>query len=253
MEALSPEFYKSRIVSLDTELEVGETFWIRGIPFYALLLREPHKGEAVTVVDVKGREFRVRLLEITSEGAKAFVFEEQPPTEPPFELWLLQALPDKERMEFIIQKATELGVHVIIPFKSSRSISLEEREAKQPKAHRWPSIILKAAKQCRRAFLPILVPYCSFEEAIKMVGETFCKIMLYEKAKTRLREAIANYQKPSKVAVMVGPEGGWSEEEVNKAMLRGFNPCSLGGRILRTETASLVACALVLFYWNGLG
>lgn len=250
---MSLETYRSRTVSLDIELEVGETYWITGPAFGALLLREPRRGEAVTVVDVKRREFRARILEITTEGAKAFVFERQAPTEPPFELWLLQALPDKERMEFIIQKATEIGVHVIVPFKSSRSISLEERESKQPKAHRWPSIVLRATKQSRRAFLPILVPYCTFEEAVDMVDETFCKIMLYEKGDLSFRQAIAKYQNPSKVAVMVGPEGGWSEEEVNKAVLNGFIPCSLGGRILRTETASVVACALVLFYWNGLG
>lgn len=250
---MSFENYKSRTISLDMELQIGKTFWIKGIPFYALLLREPRRGEAVTVVDIKGREFRVRLLEITPEGAKAFVFEQQPRTEPPFELWLLQALPDKERMEFIIQKATEIGVHVIVPFKSSRSISLEERESRQPKAHRWPSIILKAAKQSRRAFLPILVPYCTFEEAVKMVDDTFCKIMLYEKTNMSFREAVANYPNPSKVAIMVGPEGGWSEKEVNTAILHGFTPCSLGGRILRTETASIVACTLALFHWNGLG
>lgn len=250
---MSLETHKSRTVSLDIELEVGKTYWITGPPFSALLLREPRWGEAVTVVDVRGKEFRARLLEITLEGAKVLVFEQQPPTEPPFELWLLQALPDKERMEFIIQKATEIGVHVIVPFKSSRSISLEEREAKQPKAHRWPSIIVKAVKQSRRAFLPILIPYCTFEEAIKMVGETFCKVMLYEKAKVSFREALANYPNPSKVAIMIGPEGGWSEEEVNTALLNGFLPCTLGGRILRTETASIVACALALFYWNGLG
>jgi 16S rRNA (uracil1498-N3)-methyltransferase len=249
---MSLEIPGPRIILIDKELQINEKFTLEGSSFQALLLREPRRGEAITVVDQKGKEFRARLLEITSEKAKAIVFEEQSSTEPSFELWLLQALPDKERMEFIIQKTTELGVHVIIPFKSSRSISLEEREARQRKAHRWPQVALRATKQCRRAFLPYVAPYCDFKEALKSIKPSFLKIMLYENAHLKFREALATVSKPEGIALLVGPEGGWTEEEVDYARKEGFLPCKVGNRILRTETAAIVACALILFHFNEL-
>jgi len=241
-----------RVILVEKELKLNEEFFIKGPSFQALLFREPRIGEAITVVDLKGKEFRARLLEITSEKAKVVVFEEQLCTEPSFELWLLQALPDKERMELIIQKTTELGVHVIIPFKSSRSISLEEREVRQKKAHRWPHVALRATKQCRRAFLPYVAPYCNLQEALESVDPSFFKIMLYENAEVKFREALSTLSKPKGIAILVGPEGGWKEEEVDCAKKVGFLPCKVGNRILRTETAAILACALTLFQFNEL-
>jgi len=239
-----------RIIRVHFPLAVGDVFSIGGPAFEALLMREPRIGEAVTVVDSEGREFRTRVLELSPREARAMAFEEQPPTEPPFELWLLQALPDKERMEFVIQKATEIGVHVILPFKSARSISLQERESKQPKAHRWPKVALRATKQCRRAYLPYIAPFCGFEDALLAARDAPLRIMLYERSRTSLSKLLESLDSPQRVALMVGPEGGWDEEEVREAQREGFLLAGLGGRILRTETASLVALSLLVHRWE---
>jgi len=236
------------------ELEVGMRIDLRGDPFTALLLREPHLGEAVTVTDPSGREFRARVEALEAGEARLFVFEElTPPTEPSVDLLLLQALPDKERMELIIQKATELGVKAIVPFKSLRSISLQEREARQPKAHRWQHVALRATKQCRRAYLPYVAPYCTFREALQLAEGADLKIILYEGEKGRgLRELLEGVSPPRKVALLVGPEGGWEAEEVEEASERGFVPVGMGGRILRTETAAITACAILMYEWGDL-
>ncbi len=240
-----------RVIRVPFPLALREVFTIEGPAFEALLVREPRIGEAITVVDSQGKEFRVRILELSPGEAKVLAFEEQPQTEPPFELWLLQALPDKERMELVIQKATEIGVHVILPFKSARSISLQERESRQPKAHRWPRVALRATKQCRRAYLPYIAPFCTFQDALSAVRDVSLKIMLYERSEVSLCKLLENLDFPQRVAIMVGPEGGWDEEEVKEAQREGFLLAGLGGRILRTETASLVALSLLVYRWDG--
>jgi 16S rRNA (uracil1498-N3)-methyltransferase len=155
-------------------------------------------------------------------------------------------------MELIIQKATELGVSAIIPFKSERSISLEEREAKQRKAHRWQEIAVKAVQQSRRGKVPRVGPYCSFHEALKIGEGEALKILLWEKEGEHLKDALRRFT-PQKIYVMVGPEGGFAEEEVSLAKERGFVPVKLGQRILRTETAAITLVGIVQYQLGDLG
>jgi 16S rRNA (uracil1498-N3)-methyltransferase len=226
---------------------------LKGDLFSALDRRQPYRGEVITVQDASGKAFRGRIVELTKDQARVFIFEEmREPIEPPFDLFLFQALPEKERMELIIQKATELGVSCICPFKSRHSISLEEREATQPKAHRWQQIALKAAKQCRRASLPVVAPYCSFEQALELAQPLELKVMLWEREQTSLSRLLRNMPAPKGIALMVGPEGGWAEEEVRQAWAAGFFSAGLGGRVLRTETAAIAACAILQYEWGGL-
>jgi 16S rRNA (uracil1498-N3)-methyltransferase len=226
---------------------------LEGGPFNALLAREPRRGEIITITDAAGKEFRGRIDKLGDDRARCHIFEAlQEPTEPPFDLVLFQALPDKERMELIIQKATELGAKAIVPFKSKHSISLREREAVQPKAHRWQPIALKAAKQCRRAIVPWVAPYCSFEGALEQARPLELKLLLLEKEEERLASLIRNMPPPKNIALMVGSEGGWDTREVGQARREGFFSVGLGGRILRTETAAIAACAILQYEWGGL-
>jgi 16S rRNA (uracil1498-N3)-methyltransferase len=167
------------------------------------------------------------------------------------EIVLLQALPEKERMELIIQKTTELGVSRIIPFKSKRSISLEEREAKQKKAHRWQDIALKATQQSRRALIPRVEAYRSFEEALASCTEEGLRILLWERQGKPLKEVLGSFSF-QRVYGMVGPEGGFTQEEVEAARRMGFLPVKLGQRILRTETAAIILVALLQYAWGDL-
>jgi 16S rRNA (uracil1498-N3)-methyltransferase len=234
-------------------LTMGREIALEGDLFFALCQRQPYQGEIITVTDAAGKAFRGRIVELKADQARVFIFEEmREPLEPPFELVLFQALPEKERMELIIQKATELGVSCIYPFKSKHSISLEERESGQSKAHRWQHIALKAAKQSRRASLPLVAPYCSFAQALDLARPLELKVMLWEKEQRRLTSLIRGMPAPKGIALIIGPEGGWAEEEVQQARAAGFSPVGLGGRILRTETAAIAACAIIQYEWGGL-
>jgi 16S rRNA (uracil1498-N3)-methyltransferase len=155
-----------RIV-LDQKVDVGKEIFIKGSPLEALCFQGGRVGSLITLTDSEGNDFRGRVTRLSREEASILIFDAfSSTTESSVEIILLQALPEKERMELIIQKATELGVSAIIPLKSERSISLEEREAKQKKAHRWKEIAVKAVQQSRRAKVLRVEHYRQFIEAL---------------------------------------------------------------------------------------
>ncbi|NWF91396.1 MAG: 16S rRNA (uracil(1498)-N(3))-methyltransferase [Syntrophaceae bacterium] len=235
-----------RIV-LDQKVEIGKEIWIQGPPLEALFFRGARVGSLVTLTDSEGDDFRARVVRLSKEEAWILPFEAfRLPVESPLEVVLLQALPEKERMEWIIQKATELGVSTIIPFKSERSISLEEREAKQKKAHRWQEIAVRAVRQSRRAKVPRVERYRSFHEALKFCEDEGLRLMLYEKGGEDLKTVLRQSQ-PKKIYVMVGPEGGFTADEVRFAEERGFRSVKLGQRILRTETAAIILVGILQY------
>jgi 16S rRNA (uracil1498-N3)-methyltransferase len=242
-------------IEINTHPKEGQKVRITGEGLEGLAFRKARPGELVTLTVKGGGELRGRILSINPREAWVLVFESLvPPTESSTKVILLQALPDKERMEFIIQKATELGVYSIVPFKSKRSISLEEREEKQPKAHRWQSIAIKAAQQSRRGMVPIIEPYCDFSEALGYGEESALKILLWEKgSENPLRDVLRSQGNCEKVVLMVGPEGGFESVEVRRAQEKGFIPITLGRRIMRTETAAIVLVGIVQYELGDLG
>ncbi len=242
--------YPGRIV-LGKEVEIGKEVIIEGPPLEALLFQGGRVGSLITLTDATGKDFRGRVLTLSGERATLLIFDAFPsPTEPPVEIILLQALPEKERMEWIIQKTTELGVSVIVPFRSQKSISLEEREAKQKKAHRWQEIAVKAVQQSRRARVPFIEAFRSFLEALEFYQGDGLRLILWEKEGRCLKETL----KPSKkICVMVGPEGGFTEGEVASARECGFIPVKLGQRILRTETAAITLVGILQYELGDLG
>jgi 16S rRNA (uracil1498-N3)-methyltransferase len=235
-----------RIV-LSQNVKLGKEVSVEGPPLEALRFQGVRTGSLVTLTGPGGEEFRGRVLFLSDRRASVFVFERFPfSTESSLEIILLQALPEKERMELIIQKATELGVSAIVPFKSKRSTSLEEREVKQKKSHRWQEIAIKAVQQSRRAKVPRVEPYRSFEEVLAGCGREGLKLLLWEKEGKPLK-AILKRDVSHRVYAMVGPEGGFTVEEVNSAKGRGFTPIKLGERILRTETAAIILVGILQY------
>lgn len=211
----------------------------------ALAAWQARPGEIVTVIDPEQVYYRGRLSEIGSQTLVTPFQTFARPPESPLQLDICQALPEKERFELILQKVTELGASRILPFTCSRSITQEERDAGQKKSHRWPEIILRAAKQCRRAIIPELYPVMGWEEVTYFAARADVKLMLYEGADSwGLREALRGVR-PGRVALLVGPEGGFTPEETEDARRLGFLPVSVGPRILRTETAAIVGVALL--------
>jgi len=211
-------------------------------------------GEIVTLCGPQNDFYRARLLKDDEGRFQAYPFELlAAPAESELHLSVVQALPQRERFELVLQKLTELGVQRIIPCETEYSITQLERDAGQKKSHRWPDVILRAARQCRRAELPELYPVLEREAVIEAVADCDLRLLLKEGAAPwRMREIVAR-EKPRRVALLVGPEGGFDASEVEAYGAAGFIPVSLGARILRTETAAIVGAALLQSAFGDLG
>lgn len=222
--------------------------------FKALSCWQARPGEILTAVDPGGVCHRVRLTHTSSEPARGvpfFTFPRSP--ESPLSVDVYQALPAKERFELILQKLTELGVARIVPFTSQRSSTLAERDSVQKKSHRWPDIVLRAARQCRRAMIPEFYPPLDWTQTVSLAAPAELKLMLFEgQTPCTLKESLGK-AKVSRIALLVGPEGGFEPSEMEEARTAGFTPVSLGPRILRTETAAIVGTAMTQFALGDLG
>ncbi len=219
----------------------------------ALECWEARAGQIVTLVDPMQGDYRARLQEYDGTSAVVVPFQKLRPVESPVEIVVYQALPEKERFELVLQKLTELGVTRVVPFVSSRSVTLEQRDGSQKKSHRWPDVLLRAARQCRRAMVPELGPVMCWDKVLEESSRCELRLMLYEgESYWSLREALQK-QRPESIALIVGPEGGFEQAEVKQASGSGVLGVSLGGRILRTESAAIIGAGLIQFVCGDLG
>jgi 16S rRNA (uracil1498-N3)-methyltransferase len=202
-------------------------------------------GDILTAVDPELGCYRLRLTSV-GEHPRGVPFARLPrQMESVLAIEVYQALPEKERFELVLQKLTELGVQRLVPVETARSTTLAARPAGQAKAHRWPEVIVRAARQCRRAMLPELFPVLSFAEALALAAAAELRLMLHEGEEAwPLAEALGTLR-PQRVALLIGPEGGFTAAEVAAAGKAGFLPVALGPRLLRTETAAIVGTALL--------
>lgn len=203
-------------------------------------------GEVFSVVGPEGDWYRARWQVLTGTTAVFVPFHRfNHSLESPLSITVCQALPDKERFELVLEKLTELGVNRLIPFQSEHSISLAERDARQKKSHRWPDLVVKAARQCRRGMVPELFPVVSWDQAVYLGTRADLKLLLYEGAADWRIEDVLDATGMASVALLVGPEGGFSQQEVTAARGLGILPVSVGPRLLRTETAAMAAVTIL--------
>lgn len=195
-------------------------------------------GDELAVFDGRGSEWLARL-----EGSQAqLVRAINGSVEPQTQLTIFQALIKPARFELVLQKGTELGVWRFVPFLAERSVAAGER------GERWRSIVVEAAEQSGRRIVPEVAPVLSFRDAIADATRDGIPFMPWEGAD---RPKLASVHRPCRnSALIIGPEGGFSQEEVDYARSRGAVTVTLGRRILRSETAAIVAAALLL-HLNG--
>ena len=207
-------------------------------------------GEAVRISDGKGSCYDGTVDTLQSaEIIVRLTGEKMESTELPVEVVLFQGLPKSDKMEWIIQKNTELGVGAIVPVATSRAVvKLDEKKA-DSKVKRWNGIAEAAAKQSKRTLIPEVRSVLSFKQALAESATFDVKLMPYENAEGMAftRKCIGEIRPGAKVAVFIGPEGGFSEEEVQGASEMGFLPITLGRRILRTETAGMSVLSMISY------
>lgn len=220
-----------------------------------LRLRE---GDEFRAFDTSGIEYRVKLVieegEVRGEIVETLALRPGPAVE----LTLYQGLPKGKRLPLIIQKCTELGLARLVPVQTARSqVKIDEREA-EGKASRWQKIAAEAGEQSGRALPPAVEQALNWHEALAdwrkreepglLLDET-----LAGETQRGLRQALEELGAPAKLSVFVGPEGGFAPSEASSAREAGLTPVSMGPRILRTETAAMVICALVMYEYGELG
>lgn len=212
----------------------------------ALQCHQPRIGDIYTVMDPAGNCYRARLGQLSASRAVMIPFYAFPrPVESAVHLHVYQALPEKERFELILEKLTEMGVKRMVPFESLRSTTLRKREARQKKSHRWPHVLLRAVRQCRRAMIPELFPVVQWDEVVRMIRSSARIIVLSEKEAHRGLKEVLSDMHSGTISLVVGPEGGLEASEVADVQQAGGYAVSLGSRILRTETAAIVGAALI--------
>lgn len=168
----------------------------------------------------------------------------------PISVTLFQGLPKSDKMELIIQKAVELGVDEIVPVEMARSIVKLDGKKADSKISRWQAIAESAAKQSKRTAIPTVNSAISFADAIKLAKDMDVLIVPYENkdGMTATLSTLKSIKRDMKIGVMIGPEGGFDDNEIALAESAGGKVVSLGKRILRTETAAITALSMIMLY-----
>ena len=201
-------------------------------------------GEELNVSNgIDGREYRCGIAEYTEDSVLCeLYFVKEDNVELPAEF---QGLPKADKMEWIIQKTVELGVAHIVPMATRRCIvKLDDKKA-DAKIARWQEIAKAAAKQSKRGLIPTVHPVMPFKTAIEFVSDMDVRMIPYELAEDmqHTRDLLAKAKPGQRIAVFIGPEGGFEEAEIQTALSAGVEPVTLGRRILRTETAGMTVLA----------
>jgi len=209
-------------------------------------------GDPLTVFDGLGAEFRATITELGKSSAAVIVGEEVATrTESSLRIHLVQGVSRGERMDFVVQKATELGVKRISPVLTEFGVvKLDKARAEKRREH-WQKVAASACEQCGRVRLPLIdIPLPLKHWFGSKPDQVDAELILKPGASTPL----AGIGPPeTKVCVLVGPEGGFSDSEFEDAAIAGFEPVSLGPRVLRTETAAVAALAVLQTLWGDLG
>ncbi len=204
-------------------------------------------GERIVVLDNSGWQYLVELQTVTPQRVVGRIGERSlATTEPRVKLTLYQGLIRAPKFELVLQKCTEIGVVAFVPVLCARSLVTSADETRPAKFERWQRIIAEAAEQSGRGKLPVLHPVTTFGQACRQARGL--ALLAHERAPARpLRAVLQTVERPFAVSLFIGPEGGFAPEEVAQAQDYGIVPVALGPRILRAETAAIVATALVLY------
>ncbi len=211
-------------------------------------------GDEIVLLDNSEHAHRVELVTIDRDTVRGRVVEKwKLETEPVTRLTLYQGLLKGQKFEWVLQKGTEIGVAAFVPLLAARCIvgSLDEMSA--ARVERWERIIVEAAEQAGRATLPRLESAMLFQQACERARLGGLSLIPWEGEPSRgLRDVLLPIPKAKECNLFIGPEGGFTEEEITLAREYGVVPVSLGPRILRAETAGLVAAAAILYEWGDL-
>lgn len=237
-----------RFFVTDEEMDSGFLVLTGENAAHAKVLRLKN-GEQVLVCDGQGRECLCTVSDV-SPGQISLVVNsaQESVSEPKVLASVYMAFPKADKLEHVIQKATELGAYEIVAFPSARCVSRPDDKSLQKKQERWQKIAASAAEQSGRGRIPDVIVLKSYEAALKRAAQAEIAILFYENEHaTTLRMALESKAFQT-ISLMTGPEGGLEAAEVDRAREAGLEICTLGSRILRCETAPLCALSAVMYH-----
>lgn len=209
-------------------------------------------GEKITAVEEQtGGKYLCEIREITPENIVCdMISTEDAETELSAKIFLFQGLPKGDKMELILQKAVELGCFEVIPVVCKRCVVKLEEKKKKSRVERWQSISEAAAKQSGRQVIPRVHDVMAFSEALSYAADMDVRMIPYERAAdmTGTKRLLETVEKGERIAVFIGPEGGFEEAEIEEAKSAGVIPVTLGRRILRTETAAITVLSWLMYF-----
>lgn len=212
-------------------------------------------GDRVTLFDDSGWEHDGVIAELAPAQATVRIENSyRPGRDAALKTTLATGLTKGEKFEFIVEKATELGVHTLVGFSSARSVpQLDERRVAK-RLERWHKIALSATKQCGRTQMPTILSVVQLDDILRHAPAHALKIFFWERETGRsLRQLHAQQPSVEELYLIVGPEGGFTDREADAARDRGFHLATMGRRILRAETAAIAVATLAQYLWGDLG
>lgn len=236
----------------DNAVSEGETVVTGELYRHMARVLRLKQGAEVELIDAGGGRHSGTITEVGAKSLTVRIAASAAPTpeEQGLRITLYQGLPKGEKLDLILQKCTELGISEVVTFDGARSIVKLKGEKTAGKLARYEKIVQEAARQSGRSTAPKVAIGGTLKEVLKESGHEV-KLLLWEgEEKNTLRATLAGYQEPESVAIVVGPEGGLSPDEVQEALACGFTPVTLGRRILRTETAGLALVSILQFHWG---
>ena len=209
-------------------------------------------GEEIAVSNgTDGREYRCGIESFTEDEVICSLrFVKEDGVELPSRIHLFQGLPKADKMELIVQKAVELGAYEVVPVAARRCVARLDEKKAPSRINRWQGIAEAAAKQSRRGIIPQVHPVMNMREAVAYARTMEVKLIPYELAENmgHTKEVLGAVKPGTDIAVFIGPEGGFEQEEIELAMAAGIEPVTLGRRILRTETAGLTVLSWLMYH-----
>ncbi len=205
-------------------------------------------GEKIRISNQQGRDYYCEISEVTDTFVQADILnEDAASTELPSKIYLFQGIPKGDRMETVIEKAVELGVYEIIPVAMKYCVVKLDAKKEAAKVARWQKQAEAAAKQSKRSIIPKIHPVMSYKEAVEYAMQCDVRLVPYENERGMqgTREAFSTIKAGTSVSVMIGPEGGFAEDEIAQVK-DSMQVISLGKRILRTDTAGIAVMSMLM-------
>jgi len=207
-------------------------------------------GQALLLFNGDGHDYHATITEAGKKHVLVAVTEAAGnETESPLRVVLAQTLSKGDRMDYAVQKAVEMGVSEIVPLTTERCDVKLKGDREDKRLRHWQQVAISAAEQCGRARVPEIQPVMTVQQWLEHARACDLRLVLHH----RTERSLNTLEKPSSIALMIGPEGGLTAEEIALAEDNGFLPVALGPRVLRTETAPVAAIALCQWLWGDIG